>query len=102
MALTTSERRAGKNSSSGFVVGLDAFTSCVSAANVDGIWTNVRVPLRRATGSSRNPWARAACCEPIASNVVSAFPTRSVSDDARAPIVVTALAVSTRKFVNTG
>src|SRR5271167_56915 len=55
VAVSTRERRAGKNFSSGWVVGLEALTSCVSAANVDGTSRKARVPERRVTGSSRSP-----------------------------------------------
>src|SRR5271155_3364055 len=102
VAVTTSERSAGKKVLSGLVVGFDASTSCVSAANVDGTCTNARVPERSVTGSTCSPRASAACSEPTAWKVVSALPIRSVSASERAPIVVTALAVSTRKLVNTG
>src|SRR5271165_1987197 len=55
VAAMSRERRAGKNFSSGLVVGLEALTSWVSAANVEGTWRNARVPERRVTGSSCSP-----------------------------------------------
>ena len=92
-----------KNVVSGLLVGLDASTSCCQRGERrTGSSANVRLPWRRVDGQLLQALGEGRCCEPIAWKVVLAFSIRSVSCSWRAPIVVTALAVSTRKFVNTG
>ena len=100
VAVVTSGRRRSNRSVVGLIVGFEVSISVVSAWKVDGSCANVALPWRSVTGSSLMPCASCCCSEPIARKVVFWFSIRSASDSLRAPIVVTALAVSTRKAVN--